>query len=147
VSVIALSRLVRITLLLGSVGIMESISGQSSDSRPRRIDSATAELLLKTALEGRKRGTTGLPGFHVELMQASLDRRFYMFEVTWANPVGSIMLGHYAIDPETADVWDSIVCYEFRSSALRALQRRVRIKCGITHEVYLKFRKKGPMCD
>jgi len=97
---------------------------------------------------GQGAGATRLPGFRVELMSKSIDPTFYFFEARWANPKpASVIVGHYAVDPNTGDVWDGVVCSEFTSPLLRRLQVSIRRRLGITDDKYRVLRRKGPMCD
>jgi hypothetical protein len=38
------------------------------------------------------------------------DADFYYFEVIVSNPVASPVIGHYAVNPWTADVWNPASC-------------------------------------
>ena len=72
--------------------------------------------------------------------------QFYFFEATWDNPNGSPIIGHYAVDPRTGDVWDAIVCGRLTSPALIKLQKAVRKQIALTEEKYRRARRPGPMC-
>lgn len=103
--------------------------------------------LVRAALKGEDAGATDLPGFHLELMSKPIDDRFYYLEATWSNPLlASVVIGHYAVDPLTGDVWNGIVCSEITSPSLRILQRKLRRSLGISDAWYRRLKKAGPMC-
>jgi hypothetical protein len=58
-------------------------------------------------------------------------RDFYTFEVSFRNPAGMQVLGHYAVHKVTGAVWEFVVCRKLDSEGLRrlqsALRRRVRL--------------------
>src|SRR6185369_14677891 len=114
------------------------------------VHEVTAEMaanLVHAALKGEGAGATELPGFRLELMNKPVDARFYYFEASWSNPQpAGVVIGHYAVDPFTGDVWNGIVCSEITSRSLRKVQRKVRHSLGITEERYRKLRRQGPMC-
>jgi hypothetical protein len=72
--------------------------------------------------------------------------RFYVFVGTWNNPAGSVITGHYAVDSRTGDVWDAVVCREYKSKHLRKMQESVRNRQGISGQDYQRLRVRGPMC-
>ena len=43
----------------------------------------------------------------------------------WPNPHGSPVLGYYAVNPWTGDVWDVMGCKRISSPAIQAEQRSI----------------------
>ncbi len=122
-------------------------AAQQNTVRPSLVSRDVARSLVVAALRSQSGEPTKLPGFHVELMKKSINEQFYFFEATWSNPdLGSVIIGHYSVDPTTADVWNGVVCSEITSPTLSRLQTDVRRELGITPDKYKKLRRPGPMC-
>jgi hypothetical protein len=64
-----------------------------------------------------------------------------------ANPFGSSLIGHYAVDPKTGDVWDGIICREYRTAALVKLQASIRKQLGLSQAEYRTLRHPTSYCD
>jgi hypothetical protein len=75
-----------------------------------------------------------------------LDPEFYYFAATRASGTGSPMVGYYAVNPWTGDVWDVNGCNRIESSSLKKRQREIRRQSGIRNSVYEKLRVKKPLC-
>lgn len=71
---------------------------------------------------------------------------FYMINAYWDNPGGSVLVGYYAVERTTADVWSFPVCGRYTSPTLRKLQQTLRNSIGLTNAEYQKVRKPGPSC-
>jgi hypothetical protein len=56
--------------------------------------------------------------------------KFLLYTVTWAGtPNGSVVVGNYAVDPRTGDVFSATTaCDEMKNAKLAALQRKVHSK-------------------
>ncbi len=133
----------RLAAGIGLLGLIGTLPAEPVCS----ISTETAAELVRAALDGTKERPTKLPGFRLELMERPLDSTFYFFEVTWSSPTwASPLVGSYAVDPKTGDVWDGIVCRQFKGSKLEELQRAARRKIGLTDGEYRKLRRHGPMC-
>jgi hypothetical protein len=74
---------------------------------------------------------------------------FLFFTVTWAGtPNGSVVVGNYAVDRFTGDVWSAVIgCYEEKNEGLQALQVRIRAAMGLSASDYQQIKTKGPLCD
>jgi len=90
-----------------------------------------------------------LPAFEIDGGHDPSSPRFDFFEAIWAGlPNGSVVIGNYAVDPATGDVFDAVSsCNELSTSALRELQVRIRVKLGLTNSSYHKIKTKGPLCE
>ncbi len=102
--------------------------------------------MVYRALESQ--GATKLPKFGLEHYKNDYFPDFCFFEASADHPgPGSGVVGHYAVDRSTGDVWDGVVCRELRSPGLENLQRTVRKRIGLTEKEYRKLRRPGPMCS
>jgi hypothetical protein len=89
-----------------------------------------------------------LPAFSLDQFQDKHFPEFYFFTAMWAGiPGGSAVIGHYAVDSSTGDVWSATVCEEESTVDLRALQARIRRRIGLSDLEYQKVRRKGPLCE
>lgn len=77
------------------------------------------------------------------------NSRFMFFTVTWAGaPNGSVVVGNYAVDPYTGDVWSAVAsCDEESNQELRTLQSRIHASLGLSHSEYIRLKTKGPLCE
>ena len=116
-----------------------------SEDRPRRLTVYEARNLVLAALPSK---TTHLPKFGVDQYQDKNLPRFYFFEALWEGaPNGSAVIGHYAVDSSTGDVFSAITtCDEKSTPALRKLQAKVRLRIGLSDSEYHKIKTKGPLC-
>jgi len=114
--------------------------------KPISVDQAKKLVLAALTLK-----TRSLPGFGLELEHDSGPEYadYYNFMGDWDGAEGgSAMLGFYAVDPETGDVFSGTVgCYEISTTALRKLQKEFRYQIGLSAETYKKIKKKGPLCQ
>ncbi len=69
---------------------------------------------------------------------------FYQFEITWDNPNGSPMIGHFAVNRATGDVWKLVVCRRMESAGLRRLQRTMRRRISLTPKELRQLETKAP---
>ncbi len=92
---------------------------------------------------------TRLPKFGLDDYSDPYFPDFFFFEATWDNPhqpPASVVLGDYAVDRRTGDLWYGTVCWELKSAHLKRLQQAIRKRIGITEKEYRKLRRRGPMC-
>jgi hypothetical protein len=75
------------------------------------------------------------------------DPYFYVFQGLTDNPGGSGNMGFFEVDPETADVWDGVVCARFATRPLAKLQRVIRRRIGLTEEEHRKLQRPGTYCE
>ena len=64
-----------------------------------------------------------------------------------ADPNGSAVFGTYAVNRSTGDVWNGVMCREYKSARLKKLQSRLRKRLGLTAAGYSKLKVPGPECD
>jgi hypothetical protein len=123
-----------------------SLTVFGSDSQSGALTSAAAKALVMAALTAEQRH---LPKIEAELDIASSSGRFLFYTVVWQGvPNGSVVVGSYAVDSQTGDVFSSTVsCDEQRNSRLEALQTRVRARLNLTQLEYKRRKTKGPLCQ
>jgi len=104
-----------------------------------------ASKLVAAALPAK---TRHLSHFGVDQYQDPSFPEFYFFMATWAGlPNGSAVIGNYAVDPATGDVWSAVQCVEETSATLRKRQAALRSLVGLDASEYKKIKKKGPLCE
>jgi hypothetical protein len=109
----------------------------------RKVSLDEAHELARSALDPV---ATKLPAFGFEDNPELLWQGFYMFQAIWDNPDGSVLIDNFAVDSNTGDVWNGVVCRECKRRSLRELQRTIRKRIGLTEKDYRKLRRHGPMC-
>jgi len=92
--------------------------------------------------------TRSLRGFELDLLPDERFPNFYIFLAAWAGPPnGSLVIGHYAVDKSTGDVWNATSeCEELSTPALQSLQRKIRRRIGVSNSEYRQIKRKGPLC-
>jgi hypothetical protein len=112
------------------------------------VSEEEAEKLLIKALE--KGGASKLPHFTTEPGYTNPDFPdfFFFLPLHYApEPGGVAVIGTYAVDKRTGDVWDGAVCSELETHGLRKLQKSIRNRIGLSEQEYKQTRRLGPMCD
>jgi hypothetical protein len=119
-----------------------TVVAQKQGSRLVTADEAR-NLVMAAISSSAKR----LPKFGLEGGLDSHDQRFYVFMAYWAGaPNGSMVIGHYAVDTSTADVWNAVMaCQELSNPALRKLQKQVRSRLGLSEAQYQKVKRRCPL--
>jgi len=118
-----------------------AVAGQQDS---RLVADDEARKLVMAALPS---STKHLPKFGLEGGLDSHDPRFYVFMAYWAGaPNGSMVIGHYAVDTSTADVWDAVMaCQELSTPALRKLPKGVRLRLGLSEAQYRRVKRRCPL--
>jgi hypothetical protein len=116
----------------------------AQQKEPGQITVNEATQLVLAALPSK---TKQLPKFGLEGGLDSSDPRFYMFEAYWAGaPNGSMVIGNYAVDASTADVWNApAACDELSTPALRKFQKQVRSRIRLSPTEYRKKKRRCPL--
>jgi len=130
-----------------AVCILATASADIADANYSRL---AVEDALSLVLEVcKEKGQDTLPAFSVETGSGipGFDG-YYWFWAYWEGaPEGSVNLGSYAVDVASGDVWDAVYCHEYRSKSLRRLQDAIRLRIGVSKELYKSLRRRGPFCD
>ncbi len=127
--------------------LSDGLAGAAQSSpRVTKITAKEAKELVARALE--RQPVSRLPSFFLDQFNNDRFGDFYFFDGLWDNPSeGGASAESYAVDKSTGDVWDAIVCREFKSASLRKLQTTIRRLHGIRKLEYRRLRKLGPMCE
>ena len=78
---------------------------------------------------------------------SSPDPDFYFFGAYRSNPDGTGLVGHYAVHRTTGDVWDGVICREYKPEAVIKLQAVIRKQLRITEAEYRRLKRQGPYCE
>lgn len=108
------------------------------------ISIARANDILELYL--RDRGQTRLRGFGLDRYENADAPGFYFFTALFDNREGSAVLGNYAVDRRTGDIWSATHCHEEISPSASALQRRLRARMRMNAAAYRRLRRPGPLC-
>jgi hypothetical protein len=120
-------------------------SACAAEPSSNKIDADQAKALVLASLTPKERR---LPSLGAD-GDNDPNSKFFFFTVTWAGtPNGSVVVGNYAVDPYTGDVFSAtMACHEEKNNHLEALQRQVRASLHLTQAEYRKLKTKGPLCD
>jgi len=110
-------------------------------ARSRDVTEDEARKLTIQALDPKVRK---LPKLSLDNYGTKENLTFYQFAVTWDNPKGSVMVGFFAVNRVTGDVWKLVVCRRIESENLRRLQLMIRKQINLTSQEYNKFHDKVP---
>jgi hypothetical protein len=137
-----MKRLISSLLFVALTAVTAAAADHASE---RKISTVRAKALVMAALTSEQRR---LPKLGADQDPPS-SSRFWFFTVTWAGPPeGSVVVGNYAVDPYTGDVFSSTAsCYEYSNKGLRALQAQVRSSLHLTRSKYQRLKTKGPLCE
>lgn len=112
-----------------------------------KISAEQAKALVMASLSPQQRA---LPNVEAEQYSPPKPTKFLFFTVTWEGPTnGSVVVGNYAVDPQTGDVWSATSsCEEETNKGLRALQSELRATAlRLPRSQYHQLKTKGPLCD
>lgn len=100
-------------------------------ARTRDLTEGEARELVITALCPH----VTLPNISLEAYKDPDAAGFYVFEATASPPTGqSPVIGHYAVNRATGDVWELVVCRRVNSNALKKLQEVMRKRIRLSRE-------------
>jgi len=90
-------------------------------------------------------GVTKLPKFGLDQYKDPYFPEFLFFEATRENPEAvSGVIGHYAVNPKTKDVWEVVACKRLATPSLRKRQDTIRKRFRFSSEEYRKLKTKKP---
>lgn len=119
----------------------------AADAPKPTITNDQAKALVMASLTAQQRQ---LPKVEAESIDAKdSSSKFLFFTVTWeGTPNGSVVVGNYAVDPYTGDVFSATrECYEEKNKRLKTLQARIRGKLHLSQTDYRRLKTKGPLCE
>ena len=73
------------------------------------------------------------------------DPGFFFFGATWPNPSGSPVIGYFAVNRQTGDVWDE-GCRPVHSPSLTARQEKYRRNMHLSGDAYRALAGTAPIC-
>ena len=123
-----------------------AIGISATETSGKKITTDQARSLVMAALTGEQRR---LPEVAAEPYDAPDTSKFLFFTVTWeGTPKGSVVVGNYAVDPYTGDVFSATIgCHEEKNKNLQALQMRIRATLHLSESGYQRLKTKGPLCE
>jgi hypothetical protein len=131
--------------ILSALTLMAAQSGPGAHPPARLVSHGEAKHILLNYLRDARYAR--LPGFALDGFDSPSIPGFHLFEAVFANPEpGSAMVGSWAVDVRTGDIWSAIVCREMTSPATRVMQRQLRARLHISQARYRLLRRPGPMC-
>jgi hypothetical protein len=122
------------------------LSSNAVDLPNRKVTPSQARELVLASLSPEQRR---LPSLGVDPYKDPNTSKFLFFTVSWEGTSnGSVVVGNYAVDPYTGDVFSATVgCEEEKNRGLEALQKRVRGELHLADAEYQKLKSKGPLCE
>lgn len=110
----------------------------------RTISQDTARKLVHDALV-----TLNKSGPSVKIARFRYDYapEFYAFAATWPNPDGDPLIGYFAVNPWTGDVWDIMGCKRITSPAIEKEQDAIWKRSQIAPEAKGTLQEKSPACS
>lgn len=69
---------------------------------------------------------------------------FYFFSASYEQEQSVPTLGHFAVSKKTADVWDWELCKRLSNPRLRATQKELRERIGVSDSAYRKMSRTAP---
>lgn len=97
----------------------------------------------KLVYEGIKKHNTGAT---IHAMADRYDQVFMYFQAIWPNPVGSPVIGNFAVNPFTGDVWNTGGCERVSSPSLRKDQQGIRKRFRLAGRQYARLHAMRPIC-
>jgi hypothetical protein len=116
------------------------------DQPERKVTADQARALVLASLNPEQKR---LPSLGADPYKDPNTSKFLFFTVTWAGtPNGSVVVGNYAVDARTGDVFSATVgCEEEKNKNLRVLQTRIRASLHLSQSEYQRLKTKGPLCE
>lgn len=133
-------RFIAITLLI-PVLLFAANTGLGQKAAPA-VGEEEAHTLAVSTLTANARH---LPGMHFDREKAPHPEGFYWFEVT-ANVPGEVspLLGYFAVNKTTGDVWNFVQCRKLISTAIQHFQERLRQKEAISAADFQRIADEAP---
>jgi len=114
----------------------------------RKITVEQARALVMASLTAQQRRLPKVEAEHFDDPE-NPSPKFWIFTVVWeGTPNGSVVVGNYAVDPYTGDVFSATrECDEVKNKRLKRLQAQVRAKLHLSQSEYQRLKTKGPLCE
>lgn len=133
----------KLITVLGVFLLIAPASGKTFGEQPReqKIGIAEARGLVYEAVKVHNRGAAVINS------PRTFDPDFYFFTATWPNPTGSPIIGYFAVNPWTGDVWNVTSCERVTSRSLEKQCRNIEKRLQLKRDAYVRLRAKKPLCD
>src|SRR5580658_1182521 len=128
-------RFIRAALAFG-IGLGALASGRTISLNDAR--KLVREALVASDLNG--------PSVKIEPFRYDYAPDFYAFMAWWPNPGGSPLLGYYAVNRWTGDVWDVMGCKRISSPAIRREQESIWRRSRLAPEARGTIQETSPAC-
>src|ERR1700727_1899398 len=130
-------------IVLVSLAVIEI---SATEAPHKRITTAQARTLVLASLTLEQKR---LPGVGAEQYNGKNFSIFLFFTVFWeGTPKGSVVVGNYAVDPYTGDVFSATIgCKEEKNKNLQTLQTHIRTSLHLSKSEYQRLKTKGPLCN
>lgn len=128
--------------------ILGLATAMASGAAERKITVEQARSLVMASLTAQQRRLPKVEAEHFDDPD-NPSPKFWIFTVTWEGlPQGSVVVGIYAVDPYTGDVFIATSeCDEVKNKRLEHLQAQVRTKLRLSQSEYQRLKTKGPLCQ
>jgi|SRR5208283_5912598 len=131
------------TRVLASLAVALAVFGTpGAQPRDKRISLDEGRELASEIVKVHNPG----PGVSLTSSPRGFDPDFYFFCATWPNPTGSPVIGYFAVNPWTGDVWNADDCEHLTSKSVQKTQADIRKRFHFKREEYAKLREKMPLC-
>ncbi|SRR5579875_2265449 len=135
------SRLIVTLLLLMGITAFAINSGRAEQAIPN-VSERLAHTLAKSTLTANAQH---LPGMRFDREIAPHPPDFYWFEITAKVPDQvSPLLGYFAVNKMTGDVWNFTQCKKLTSLVIRKLQDELRKEGKISTQDFEHFSREAP---
>jgi hypothetical protein len=126
-----------------NLAILLGLTTVARSDASRKLTEAEARELARLALAPNART---LPNMRFDTFEGYPGRPgFYWFEIAASVPDGvSPILGHYAVNQATGDVWEPVQCRKVTSFELTTLQHRIREVISLTERDLRRLSKVAP---
>ena len=124
--------------------VLVCVATDAQSPQPRQLTVQQAHSILEAYLPDT---TKKLPGYGLDDFAGYDPEKFYFIEVTWDNPVGSVVWGNYAVDKATGDLWSAVICEKYSSKRTRVVQQEIRKEIGLANRAYKQIKRPGPICE
>jgi len=131
------SNVTTLSLVLALTAILSDLTAQNP---AQKIGIKEARILAYDAVKLHN------PGADITSRPRGFDPDFFYFEATWPNPTGSPIIGYFAVNPWTGDVWDAGLCERVISADIKTRQEQIRKRTKLKKEDFEKMHNKRPRC-
>jgi hypothetical protein len=132
-----------------SAGLILFVLSAGGAADLERLTGGEAEFLVNLAVDHQIEHLKKKGRFSLDQYQFEPDQRFYSFEAlgVWSREPGSAVIGHYAVNRTTAEVWNRDSCELITFPALEDAQEQLRRRHNISVRGYEKLRYRDKPCS